>query len=97
MDTKAESSLCYGPGLLQDCAINEPVEFIIQARNEEGENRTSGRDNFKVSIFTREENPVEIPAEIIDADDGKYYVRYQVDKECEVDVKLAYQDNKGKW
>lgn len=46
LDTRAEKSLCYGPGLLTDCAINEPVEFIIQARNESEENRTSGRDNF---------------------------------------------------
>lgn len=29
LDTKAEKSLCYGPGLLQECAINEPVEFLI--------------------------------------------------------------------
>jgi len=79
LDTKAEKSLCYGPGLLEDCALNEPVEFIIQARNENEENRTSGRDNFQVTIKTKEEEPKEIPAEIVDADDGKYYVKYTVD------------------
>ena len=90
LDTKAEKSLCYGPGLLQDCAINEPVEFIIQARNELDENRSSGRDNFQVTIKTDEENPEEIVPEIVDADDGKYYVKYSCPKECDVNIKVAY-------
>ena len=97
LDTKADKSLCYGPGLLSDCAINEPVEFIIQARNENEENRTSGRDNFQVQIKTVEEEPKEIPNEIEDRNDGKYYVKYQLDREVEVDIKVAYQNNKGQW
>jgi len=97
LDTRAEKSLCYGPGLLSELCVNEPVEFIIQARNENEENRISGRDNFKVSVMTREENPVEIPVEITDTNDGKYYVKYMVDKECDVDIKVAYENNKGIW
>ena len=97
LDTKAEKSLCYGPGLLEECAINEPVEFIIQARNENEENRASGRDNFQVTIKTREEEPQEIPAEIVDANDGKYYVKYNVDRECEVDIRVSYKNNKDQW
>ena len=96
LDTKAEKSLCYGPGLLQDCAINEPVEFIIQARNENDENRSSGRDNFQVTIKTDEENPEEIVPEIVDADDGKYYVKYSCPKECDVNIKVAYQTKDDK-
>ena len=46
--------------MLQDLSVGEPVQFIIQARNEHEENRTSGRDNFKVAITTREEEPKEI-------------------------------------
>ena len=34
LDTRAEKSLCFGPGLMGECAIGEPVEFLIQARNE---------------------------------------------------------------
>ena len=97
LDTKADKSLCYGPGLLQECAVNEKVTFIIQARNEQEENRTSGRDQFQVSIKTIEENPQEIPAEIEDTNDGKYYVSYTVDREVECEVKVAYQNNKGQW
>lgn len=46
MNTRAYKSLAYGPGLLHECALATPVEFIIQARNDLGENRKSGRDNF---------------------------------------------------
>lgn len=97
LDTRADKSLCYGPGLLMDCAVKEPVEFIIQARNENEENRTSGRDNFQVQIKTVEDEPKEIPNEIEDRNDGKYYVKYSVDREVEVDIKVAYQNNKGQW
>jgi hypothetical protein len=80
-----------------DCALNEPVEFVIQARNEAEENRTSGRDNFQINIKTKEEEPIDIPCEINDTDDGKYYVKYQMDRECEVEVNVTYQNNKGVW
>lgn len=46
MNTRAYKSLAYGPGLLHESAVGHPTEFIIQARNELGENRKSGRDNF---------------------------------------------------
>jgi hypothetical protein len=36
LNTRALKSLCFGPGLLKDQAVGEPVEFIIQARNDEG-------------------------------------------------------------
>lgn len=97
LDTRADKSLCYGPGLLTDMAVGEPVEFIIQARNENDENRTSGRDNFNIKIKTVEDNPEEIAAEIVDADNGKYYVKFLVPKECEIDINVAYQNNKGAW
>ena len=53
LNTRALNSLAYGPGLLNDVAINAPVEFIIQARNDLGENRISGRDHFEVKIFKK--------------------------------------------
>ena len=33
--------------------MNSPVEFIIQARNDLGENRTSGRDHFEVKVLKK--------------------------------------------
>jgi dynein heavy chain len=64
LNTRALKSLAYGPGLLQDVAPGTPVEFLIQARNDEGRNRTSGRDCFEVRIrkirdAVAEEEPVE--------------------------------------
>lgn len=50
LNTRAANSLAYGPGLLPDVAPGTPVEFLIQARNEENKNRTSGKDHFEVRI-----------------------------------------------
>lgn len=70
MNTRAYKSLAYGPGLLNDGAIGQPTEFIIQARNDNGENRRSGRDKFQVKITTIGADVKEIPCEVIDKDDG---------------------------
>ena len=75
MNTRAYKSLAYGPGLLQEAAVGHPTEFIIQARNDLGENRRSGRDNFTVKIVRTDTNE-EVPNEIIDKDDGQYIVKY---------------------
>lgn len=75
-NTRAYKSLCYGPGMANEAAVNEPVEFVIQARNDNGENRKSGRDTFEVHV--RDSKKVEIPCEIVDLDDGSYRVKYCV-------------------
>jgi hypothetical protein len=63
-------------------AVGEDIEFWIQARNDDGENRTSGRDVFSVKIMTEktheDDAQEEIPCEIKDNDDGTYSVVYQV-------------------
>ncbi len=96
MNTRAKQSLAYGPGLLQDGAIGTPTEFIIQARNDNGENRRSGRDHFEIKIVktTGEGGPV--PVELIDLDNGSYCVKYQVDEECEVKVDILFEDENKK-
>jgi len=40
---------------------------------------------------------VEIVPEIVDANDGKYYVKYTCEKECDVEVKVSYLNNKQQW
>lgn len=97
LDTQPDKTLCYGPGILTDLSTHDDVEFIIQARNENEENRTSGRDQFQVTISTKDEDPKNIPCEIRDTDDGKYYVKYRVEEECEVDIVVKYMDGKGRW
>lgn len=96
MNTRANKCLAYGPGLLEDQAINTPTTFVIQARNENCQNRQSGRDNFTVKITTVEEESKEVPCEVEDKDDGSYHVTYQVDHECPVKVDILFEDDKGK-
>lgn len=48
MNTKADQTICFGPGLLDDNFVDADAMFIIQSRNAEGANRTTGSDEFKV-------------------------------------------------
>ena len=50
LNTKADQTICFGPGLLEDNHIDSEGLFYIQARNADGENRTTGADEFKVKI-----------------------------------------------
>ena len=65
MNTRAYMSLCYGPAIQDTCAVGTPAEFIIQARNDNAENRTSGNDNFIVKVETVEDEPKEIEVELV--------------------------------
>jgi len=95
MNTRAYKSLAYGPGLLHDGSVGHPTEFIIQARNELGENRKSGRDNFQVRILRTADNS-EVAAQLIDRDNGSYQVKYQMDDESEIKIEILFEDDKGK-
>lgn len=50
MNTRAHKSLAFGPGILDGVACGSPASFIIQARNDHDENRTSGNDKWIVTI-----------------------------------------------
>ena len=94
MNTRAIKSLAFGLGVLKEQAIGEPVEFVIQARNDNGENRKSGRDGFFVSIVTSTKQ--EVPCEITDMENGQYFVKYMVEQECDVTIYVTFLDDKGK-
>ncbi len=38
----------------------------------------------------------EVPCEIDDHDDGQYFVKYQVDQECSVNIHILFKDDKEK-
>lgn len=95
MNTRAYKSLAYGPGLLHEGSVGHPTEFIIQARNELGENRKSGRDNFQVRILKIGDNS-EIPCALTDKDNGSYSVKYEVPEECDAKIEILFEDDKGK-
>ena len=96
MNTRAFMSLCYGPAIQDSCAIGAPAEFVIQARNDNAENRTSGNDNFVVKVTTNEEEPREIEATVVDRADGSYFVSYTCDEPVECKVSVMFKDDKGK-
>lgn len=88
MNTKSHKCLAYGPGLLEGGAVGSPTEFIIQARNNNDENRTSGRDSFTVKIARAGGEPKQIDCSLKDNDDGTYLVTYTVDEPCEVNIDI---------
>ncbi|CAG9313552.1 unnamed protein product [Blepharisma stoltei] len=90
MNTRALKSLAYGPGLLKDGAAGVPTVFFIQARNDLGENRKSGADNFIVKITAAD---LEIPFTIVDRDDGSYEVTF-TPPENELNVEVLFEDEK---
>jgi hypothetical protein len=80
---------------MQDMAINEDIEFFIQARNDNRENRQSGRDEFQVSIRTDDELKEEIICDVRDNDDGQYSIHYKVARACKVKIKVEFRDEQG--
>jgi hypothetical protein len=103
LNTRAVKSLAYGPGLSKEAVVGSEVEFVIQARNDLCENRSSGNDVFEVKI-TREEpseedggkqNIVEVPNQVTDRQDGSYLVKYLVEQETDVKVKISFLDDKN--
>ena len=68
MNTKADQTIAFGPGLLEGNHVDAEAMFYIQARNAEGENRTTGADEFEVKIRRMD---IEIPEEEVMDDKAK--------------------------
>ena len=86
----------------QEVSPGTPVEFTIQARNDLGENRTSGRDEFEIVAYQHFDNEegkkekAEIKVDINDLDNGKYICQYSAQHEGEVVVQVDFKDDKGR-
>lgn len=94
VDTMCEKSCAYGPGIQELQNSGEDTIFIINARDEDGNNRTSGRDAWKVKI-TDKATKEEIPCSIHDNDTGNYDVHYLVDRCTTVSVNVSIVDSEG--
>lgn len=68
LNTKADQTICFGPGLLEENHVDAEAMFIIQARNAEGHNRTTGADEFIVKVKRLD---IEIPEEEVMDDKQK--------------------------
>lgn len=51
LNSKADKTLMFGPGLLKENAIKAETIFYIQARNTNNQNRESGADEFHIEII----------------------------------------------
>jgi hypothetical protein len=72
----------------------EDTIFIINARDEDGNNRSSGRDEWIVKIMdtaTKEE----ISCKIHDNDNGNYDVHYLVERPTNVSIDVSIVDAEG--
>lgn len=94
VDTKCEKSCAYGPGLHHEQNAEEETVFIINARDEDNNNRTSGRDDWNVKIWNKETRD-EIEYKIVDNDNGTYNVTYQVESPQTVLVDITIVDSQG--
>ena len=79
--TDCDKCVIFGPGLLSGCAVNEEVMFIIQARDCDSNNRTTGGDEFTVNVVLKEgteegEDLVVGNVFIKDNENGTYIVTY---------------------
>lgn len=97
--TCCDTSLCFGPGVLNNCVAVHPVQLIVQARDASGGNRTCGMDefHFKLSTVTKKKDKEiveEIPDmqfDVTDQKDGTYLVsfHYPAGGQYELSVRFA--------
>ena len=73
MQSGAEPARCRvaGPGVTRALA-GRPAEFVIQARDEAGNRRLSGGEEFSVALT----GPASLAAAVADKEDGTYSVAY---------------------
>lgn len=84
--TSADTSLLFGPGILDGCIARFSVVVVIQAKDALHSNRTCGMDEFTItisSVSTKKEKevvepipPEDLPITIIDQNDGTYLATF---------------------
>lgn len=110
-NTKPNTTLAFGPAITVPNKPGIPSVFYIQARNIKNENRTTGRDDYRVEVYQKKvieevndkeetiEKIVKIPIEneIIDNNNGQYEVKFQYEEEGELNVDVLFADEKGEY
>jgi dynein heavy chain, axonemal len=95
--TSCDTTVCFGPGLLNGCVAQFPCSFIIQAKDNHSTNRDCGMDLFDVQIYKlipkkdkalRED--VEIDIKIIDNNNGTYQVGYAYPEPGQYEVTVEF-------
>lgn len=81
LNTKADKTIAFGPGLMNENAVGIPTSFYIQAKNINNENRSSGNDEFKIEIYYVD--PVEAEIELAET---KEETQEEVGQETEQEI-----------
>lgn len=81
LNTKADKTIAYGPGLLTENAIGAQTTIVIQARNKNDQNRESGSDEFIVTI----RNPAKIKKIEEEAKEGEKHGKKEEESDEEGD------------
>jgi dynein heavy chain len=82
--TSCDTTLCFGPAIINKCVAVHPVTLVIQARDVKGANRTCGMDEYVIqlrSVTPKKDKELIEPLEdvkidIIDQRDGTYVVNF---------------------
>lgn len=82
--TSCDTTLCFGPAVINKCIAGSPAAFVIQARDASGANRSCGMDEFDFSlatVTTKKDKEVVEPVEdakfeVVDQEDGTYLVNF---------------------
>lgn len=98
--TNGSNCIMYGPGLLSGCAIKEQVSFMIQARDDYGNNRTTGGDGFNVLITMlgggEDGENVRVPGVILDDyNNGRYLATYVAKYSGKYEIKVDFLGTYG--
>ena len=87
-------------GLLSGCATNEEVSFVIQARDDEMRNRTTGGDEYVVNVTLigggEDGEDMKIHGiSIEDLEDGRYVVTYLAKYPGDYKIDVTYMGTFG--
>ena len=98
--TNHAACIMFGPGLLSGCALHEEVSFLIQARDDNLQNRVSGKDEFFASVALLSDNsddpPQRLPGvKVQDLNNGRYIVTYTVKFPGRYEVKVDFMGTFG--
>jgi dynein heavy chain len=98
--TNAPQSIMFGPGLISGCTINEETCFVIQARDADTLNRTTGGDEFSVVVSAFDEaNDGALTrlagVRVNDMNNGTYLVTYTVKHPGKYKVEVDFMGTFG--
>ena len=91
LDTVAEKSIFFGPACIDGGVAGVPTSFYIRARNEQNENRISGRDSFLVQILSSSLEEIG-PINIIDLKNGMYKVEFTAPHKEKYKISVSLKD-----